>query len=83
MLTAAEAMRKITALSRPATPDGKPARTIYGGVLPLWRIRLVALYNPNELKDLQEVELKDREAADTLLKPTTKPTTPRPMAPSP
>jgi carboxyl-terminal processing protease len=43
------------------------------------RIRLVALYNPDELKELQEVELKDREAADALLKPTTKPTT-KPLA---
>ena len=43
------------------------------------RIRLVALYNPNELKNLQDVELKDREAADALLKPTTKPTT-KPLA---
>ena len=39
------------------------------------RLRLIALYNPDELKKLQEVELKDREAADALLKPTTKPTT--------
>jgi carboxyl-terminal processing protease len=43
------------------------------------RIRLIALYTPSELKKLQEVELKDRERADALLKPTTKPTT-KPIA---
>jgi carboxyl-terminal processing protease len=45
------------------------------------RIRLIALYNPDELKKLQDVELKEREAADKLLKPeaATKPTT-KPLA---
>ncbi|HEV2296706.1 MAG TPA: S41 family peptidase [Tepidisphaeraceae bacterium] len=33
------------------------------------RLRLIALYNPTELKKLQDIELKDREAADKLLKP--------------
>ncbi len=43
------------------------------------RIRLIALYNPTQLRKLQDVEIKDREAADALLKPATQPTT-KPLA---
>jgi carboxyl-terminal processing protease len=53
--------------------------------VPLWkerlktvtrRVRLLALYTPEKLKAIQEAEVKDREAADLLLRPaTTKPTT--------
>ncbi len=45
------------------------------------RLRLIALYSPVELKKLQDVELKDRDAADKLLKPesATQPTT-KPLA---
>jgi carboxyl-terminal processing protease len=39
------------------------------------RIRLVALYTPDQLKVLQEAESKDREEVDALLHPTTQPTT--------
>jgi carboxyl-terminal processing protease len=39
------------------------------------RIRLVALYSPDELKKIQDVDSKERERADALIKPTTKPTT--------
>ncbi|MGB7161369.1 MAG: S41 family peptidase [Tepidisphaeraceae bacterium] len=43
------------------------------------RIRLIALYTPSELKKIQDAELKDREAADALLRPATQPTT-KPLA---
>jgi carboxyl-terminal processing protease len=39
------------------------------------RIRLVALYTPDQLKALQEAEAKDREEVDALLHPTTQPAT--------
>jgi len=40
------------------------------------RLRLIALYTPQELRKLQDVELKDREAADALIAPpTTRPAT--------
>src|SRR5439155_20668032 len=39
------------------------------------RIRLLALYTPNGIKPLQEAELKEREAVDQILNPTTQPTT--------
>lgn len=51
---------------------------------PLWkdklklvvrRIRLIALYTPDQLKGLQESEAKDREEVDAILKPTTQPAT--------
>jgi carboxyl-terminal processing protease len=37
------------------------------------RIRLVALYTPDQLKGLQESESKDREEIDAILHPTTQP----------
>src|SRR5688572_20683120 len=43
------------------------------------RIRLIALYTPDELKKVQEREIKDREEAEQLINPTTKPTT-KPVA---
>ena len=39
------------------------------------RVRLLAMYAPDELKKVQEAEGKDREAVDALLHPTTQPTT--------
>src|SRR5688572_17994655 len=51
---------------------------------PLWkdrlklatrRLRLIQLYTPDELKALQEKEIKGREEAEQLINPTTKPTT--------
>lgn len=51
---------------------------------PLWkdrlklatrRIRLVAIYTPDQFKEIQEAELKDREEADALIRPATQPTT--------
>jgi len=39
------------------------------------RIRLLALYTPDELKAMQSAEVKDRESADALIKPATQPTT--------
>jgi carboxyl-terminal processing protease len=38
------------------------------------RIRLLALYTPAGIKPLQEAELKEREAVDQLLNPSTQPT---------
>lgn len=55
---------------------------------PLWknrlkastrRVRLLALYTPDELKHMQESELKEREEVDALLHPATQPTT-KPVA---
>ncbi|HEX8913317.1 MAG TPA: S41 family peptidase [Humisphaera sp.] len=52
--------------------------------VPLWkerlktvtrRVRLLAVYTPEALKGMQEAEVKDREAADQLLRPTTRPAT--------
>src|SRR5437764_804217 len=52
--------------------------------VPLWkdklklatrRIRLLALYTPDQLRILQESESKDREEADALVRPATPPTT--------
>src|SRR5688572_11342168 len=51
---------------------------------PLWkerlkqvtrRVRLLALYTPDELKKLQESESKEREEVDALLRPATQPST--------
>src|SRR5437899_5621806 len=39
------------------------------------RIRLLALYVPAELKKIQDVDAKEREEVEQLLKPTTQPTT--------
>ncbi|MGH7215038.1 MAG: S41 family peptidase, partial [Tepidisphaeraceae bacterium] len=43
------------------------------------RVRLLALYTPEQLKGVQESEMKEREEVDLLLNPTTKPST-RPAA---
>ncbi|QOV88140.1 S41 family peptidase [Humisphaera borealis] len=39
------------------------------------RVRLLALYTPETLKEIQQAESKEREAADEILKPTTQPAT--------
>lgn len=39
------------------------------------RLRLLVVYCPDELKSIQEIELKEREEVDALLNPTTQPTT--------
>jgi len=39
------------------------------------RVRLLAIYTPDQLKALQEKETKDRDEVDALLKPATQPTT--------
>jgi len=39
------------------------------------RVRLLALYTPDNLKAIQEAESKEREAADQILKPATQPST--------
>src|SRR5688572_5984257 len=39
------------------------------------RIRLLAMYNPEAFKKIQESEVNDREAVDQLIKPTTQPAT--------
>ncbi len=39
------------------------------------RMRLLALYNPDEFKARQEAETKEREEAEAIVKPTTRPTT--------
>ncbi len=54
----------------PASPEWKDKLK-----LATRRIRLVALYTPDQLKSLQEAESKDREEVDTVLLPATKPTT--------
>jgi carboxyl-terminal processing protease len=54
----------------PAKPEWKDKLK-----LTMRRVRLVALYTPDQLKTLQEAESKDREEVDALLHPTTQPTT--------
>jgi carboxyl-terminal processing protease len=45
------------------------------------RIRLLAMYNPDEFRKLQDLESNDREAIDVFVKSTTQPTTkPAPKA---
>ncbi|MGE5610834.1 MAG: S41 family peptidase [Bacillota bacterium] len=39
------------------------------------RIRLVALYTPDEMKKIQEADAKERDQVEAMLNPTTKPTT--------
>ena len=39
------------------------------------RIRLLAMYNPEAFKKIQESEVNDRESVDQLIKPTTQPAT--------
>jgi carboxyl-terminal processing protease len=39
------------------------------------RVRLLALYTPDELKEIQEKETKERDEIDALVHPTTNPTT--------
>jgi carboxyl-terminal processing protease len=38
-------------------------------------VRLLALYAPDELKGIQEADIKERDAVDALLSPTTRPAT--------
>jgi len=54
----------------PATPEWKDRLKVATR-----RIRLLAMYNPDEFKKLQEHEAKDREAVDALVTPATQPTT--------
>lgn len=54
----------------PSTPEWKDKLKVATR-----RIRLLAMYNPQEFKKIQELEAKDREAVDTLVNPTTQPTT--------
>ena len=54
----------------PASPEWKDKLK-----LATRRIRLVALYTPEQLKVLQEAESKDREEVDAVLRPATQPTT--------
>lgn len=44
------------------------------------RVRLLALYTPDTLKEIQQAESKEREAADEILNPTTQPST-KPVKP--
>jgi carboxyl-terminal processing protease len=46
------------------------------------RIRLLAMYNVDEFKRIQELESNDREAIDLLIKPTTQPTSKSTTKPS-
>lgn len=54
----------------PSTPEWKDKLKVATR-----RIRLLAMYNPQEFKKIQELEAKDREAVDLLINPTTQPTT--------
>jgi carboxyl-terminal processing protease len=54
----------------PSTPEWKDKLKVATR-----RIRLLAMYNPQEFKKIQELEAKDREAVDTLVNPATQPTT--------
>src|SRR5205807_1707301 len=49
--------------------------------LAMRRIRLLALYAPDTLKQIQEAEAKDRAVVEALLKPATQPTTQEALAP--
>ncbi len=56
----------------PSTPEWKDKLKVSTR-----RIRLLAMYNPQEFKKIQELEAKDREAVDLLVNPTTQPVTPK------
>jgi C-terminal peptidase prc len=54
----------------PATPEWKDKLKVSTR-----RIRLLAMYNPEEFRKIQDLEANDREAIDLLIKPATQPTT--------
>ena len=54
----------------PATPEWKDKLKVATR-----RIRLLAMYNPEEFRKIQELESNDRETIDVFIKSTTQPTT--------
>lgn len=54
----------------PATPEWKDKLKVATR-----RIRLLAMYNPEEFRKIQELESNDRETIDVFIKATTQPTT--------
>jgi carboxyl-terminal processing protease len=62
----------------PATPEWKDKLKVSTR-----RIRLLAMYNPEEFRRIQELESNDRESIDVFVKATTQPTTRPATKPSP